>query len=612
MPDVAVIRVTVSLWVAYWSRPGSPLRLAVTPGQQAATVFYRVALSGRLTPVRVAGVSVRLVALSRCPWGRVLVAVCRPVALRLLTRRGGPSRSGCRGLKAQIGYPFPLSLLLPFSLSLRRPLPPLFSPLCVSGEEEGRAWCRGVVDLAWSEEEVANRREGPHWGSFFVKVTEGDTFMAVFWQRCQEGSVRASRLSGLSCAISQQFGVVLVVLPRLFAQCLALEGLSRSESAFLAQTRKSLVSLPLSALIPEPRSGVRCEAAAWPGCGVACVVCSVAALSRPCAGAEAGARLESRACGLRVPLLAASGGGLVAVVVTVFSSRRFQVFLVARACTVVIARLCLVSVGIVGLALGRPMLLVVPASVFSRFRGPVLGCQPVMAPACVASLPGGVFGVRGGVLSTASALCPTPLVSAGVVVPAALTGEGLVIPTVPCLRGSPPYFLQLGARRHGSSVSDGLRRRLWWRVVFNSSESECSELLYPSELRVVFCKSSGATLGVPGEGSERSGRYSGVRLLCKSCALAVGGLQLLLAACVASVVARCVRVVLAQLAVDSLAVVFSYGGHLQASPGAVLLVVFGAFEHVCVAKAERACVCEVLLEFFSVGSGGSEVSPGLC
>ncbi|MQL82747.1 hypothetical protein Taro_015210, partial [Colocasia esculenta] len=36
-------------------------------------------------------------------------------------------------------------------------------------EEEGRAWCRGVVDLAWSEEEVANRREGPHWGSFFVK-----------------------------------------------------------------------------------------------------------------------------------------------------------------------------------------------------------------------------------------------------------------------------------------------------------------------------------------------------------------------------------------------------------------------------------------------------------
>ncbi|MQL95821.1 hypothetical protein Taro_028491 [Colocasia esculenta] len=37
------------------------------------------------------------------------------------------------------------------------------------GEEEGRAWCRAVVDLAWSEEEVANRRKGPLVGSFFVK-----------------------------------------------------------------------------------------------------------------------------------------------------------------------------------------------------------------------------------------------------------------------------------------------------------------------------------------------------------------------------------------------------------------------------------------------------------
>ncbi|MQL77422.1 hypothetical protein Taro_009824, partial [Colocasia esculenta] len=32
-----------------------------------------------------------------------------------------------------------------------------------------------------------------------------------------------------------------------------------------------------------------------------------------------------------------------------------------------------------------------------------------------------------------------------------------------------PYFLQLGARRRGSSVSDGLRRRLWRRVVVSSS-----------------------------------------------------------------------------------------------------------------------------------------------
>ncbi|MQM22138.1 hypothetical protein Taro_055186, partial [Colocasia esculenta] len=41
----------------------------------------------------------------------------------------------------------------------------------------------------------------------------------------------------------------------------------------------------------------------------------------------------------------------------------------------------------------------------------------------------------------------------------------------------PPYFHQLGDRRHGSSVSDGLRRRLWRRVVVSSSESELCELL---------------------------------------------------------------------------------------------------------------------------------------
>ncbi|MQM14013.1 hypothetical protein Taro_046941 [Colocasia esculenta] len=130
--------------------------------------------------------------------------------------------------------------------------------------------------------------------------------------------------------------------------------------------------------------------------------------------------------------------------------------------------------GIVGLALGRPVLLVVPASVFSRFRGPILGCQPVMAPVCVASRPGGVFGVRGGSACGPSTLCTEhcfrfvpdtvgfcrsrfPVFG----VPAALAGEGLVIPTGPCSRGSPLYFFQLGARRRGSSVSDGLQRRLW-------------------------------------------------------------------------------------------------------------------------------------------------------
>ncbi|MQL72251.1 hypothetical protein Taro_004577 [Colocasia esculenta] len=68
VPDATVIRVAASLCVAFLSRLGC-LSVLVAPGQQAATVFCRVALSGRLTPVRVTGVSVRPVALSRCPWG---------------------------------------------------------------------------------------------------------------------------------------------------------------------------------------------------------------------------------------------------------------------------------------------------------------------------------------------------------------------------------------------------------------------------------------------------------------------------------------------------------------------------------------------------------------
>ncbi|MQM19450.1 hypothetical protein Taro_052455 [Colocasia esculenta] len=76
-------------------------------------------------------------------------------------------------------------------------------------------------------------------------------------------------------------------------------------------------------------SGVRPQLGQAALLRVLCV--SVAALSHPCAGTEAGARLASRACGLWVPLLAASGGGLVVVVVTAFSSRCFRVFLVARA-----------------------------------------------------------------------------------------------------------------------------------------------------------------------------------------------------------------------------------------------------------------------------------------
>ncbi|MQM13227.1 hypothetical protein Taro_046154 [Colocasia esculenta] len=66
-------------------------------------------------------------------------------------------------------------------------------------------------------------------------------------------------------------------------------------------------------------------------------------------------------------------------------------------------------------------------------------------------------------------------------VPAALAGKGLVIPTEPCLRGSPPYSLQVGTRCRRSSLSDGhgggllrgrdslsqkfIAGRSWWRFV---------------------------------------------------------------------------------------------------------------------------------------------------
>ncbi|MQL81351.1 hypothetical protein Taro_013803 [Colocasia esculenta] len=94
----------------------------------------------------------------------------------------------------------------------------------------------------------------------------------------------------------------------------------------------------------------------------------------------------------------------------------------------------------------------------------------------------------------------------------------------------------------------------------------------------------GATLGTLGEGP------GGVRLPCKFRVRAVVCCSCCCIVCVASVIARRVRDVVARLAVDSLAVVFPYGGRLQASPGAVLLVVFGAFKCACAAVAERACM----------------------
>ncbi|MQM07216.1 hypothetical protein Taro_040050 [Colocasia esculenta] len=296
--------------------------------------------------------------------GLILVAVRRPVTLRLLTRRGGPSRSGCWGLKARAGYPSP-------SLSSSS-LSPLLRRWGGSPPEIGAWWRRrargGIVARAWSEEEVANRREGPLLYSFPhapltvcaclygsgrpgmelpVVCLPTDVAAAVRVATSVEESPREAvatrcrgalpRRDGIATACGgatvpvlprvasvaslcvgvyhragfalrtfcQRFGVVLVVLPRLFARCLALEGLSRSE----------VVSVSWDPHPREPIEGVlratsmlELAAHVWDAEGF-----GVLFWRRPDR-----ARLESRACGLRVPLLAASGGGLVAVVVTAF------------------------------------------------------------------------------------------------------------------------------------------------------------------------------------------------------------------------------------------------------------------------------------------------------
>ncbi|MQM10464.1 hypothetical protein Taro_043358 [Colocasia esculenta] len=337
-------------------------------------------------------------------------------------------------------------------------------PLYHNCEEEGRAWCRGIVDLAWSEEEVANRRERPHWGSFFMKGRDClnpsrssswaalgsrilsvclsvDVAMARRIATSEEASgfrrdtllrrnrvavavpfpvmMASRRLWGSrqhqcflgcfrwpgcvsACAPgqalplgpsgrehgSQQFVAVPVVLAPPFARCLALEGLSRSEVVSVAwdpHPREPVEGVLRATSVLElaadwADSGaerkmreVRRKVAAWPGCGVACV------------------------------------GVLL---------RR------------------LFSVGIVGLALCGPILLVVSASVFSRFRGPVLGCQSMVALTCVVSQPCGMSTVRGG-----SACGPSTLWRFKEVVLVVRRRSHLVVAWSQQVRGFPASFV---------------------------------------------------------------------------------------------------------------------------------------------------------------------------
>ncbi|MQM10093.1 hypothetical protein Taro_042981 [Colocasia esculenta] len=212
-----------------------------------------------------------------------------------------------------------------------------------------------------------------------------------------------------------------VVLPHLFAWCLALEGLGhRGRPEFYpVQASQSFVSPPRSTLVPEPRREVRREATAWPGCGVACI-------------------------GVLMGLH--DGYSLV-----VPSSRGHRWSGLVRTCA---------SGGF--------------RWVFSQFRSPVLGCQSVVAPASVVSRPGGVSRVPGG-----SACGPSTLWRSEVAVLEALFAR--LTPLLPSARGSSSRELGVG-RVAEAAVAP---------CVDSSSESECCELLYLSELRVVFCKSSG-------------------------------------------------------------------------------------------------------------------------
>ncbi|MQL81609.1 hypothetical protein Taro_014079 [Colocasia esculenta] len=205
----------------------------------------------------------------------------------------------------------------------------------------------------------------------------------------------------------------------------------------------------------------------------------------------------------------------------------------------------------------------------------------MVASACVVSRPHGVSGVQGGSACGPSTLwrsevavlvvrCRSHLVVAWSQrfpifgVPAALAGKGLVIPTGPWSRGPLPL---LPSARGSSSRELSVGRVAEATVapcVVSNSESECCELLYLSELRVTISSNPSGSSD-PLVATRSSGSLAGVRevgslqLVCGFparfvCVLQVG-CSCCCVACVASVIARCVRAMVAWLAMDSLAVV---------------------------------------------------------
>ncbi|MQM07867.1 hypothetical protein Taro_040712 [Colocasia esculenta] len=158
-------------------------------------------------------------------------------------------------------------------------------------------------------------------GRYVVFRSEGSTLVvATLWRQvlavrtCLGWPMALLGVSGRGAVVACAARLVLVIsqLCRFcggrpasspFAQCLALEGLSHSEVVSISWDPVLVSLLRVAPGYERARVGSPRERTLE---------------LREKRAAEAGARLASIACGLRVPLLATSGGGLVVVVVTAF------------------------------------------------------------------------------------------------------------------------------------------------------------------------------------------------------------------------------------------------------------------------------------------------------
>ncbi|MQL82872.1 hypothetical protein Taro_015347 [Colocasia esculenta] len=134
-------------------------------------------------------------------WG--LLSVCL-VTSELLTGDSRVAVGNCVLCRVGLALLGTCGVVIPFGL-----------PTCGWSEEEGHAWCPGVVELAWSEEEVAN---------LTVAVVTLYPVTSGLLSRCPSLSQCGSAW-------------LLLCLPCLFARCLALEGLSRSEVVSISWDR---------------------------------------------------------------------------------------------------------------------------------------------------------------------------------------------------------------------------------------------------------------------------------------------------------------------------------------------------------------------------------------